>query len=115
MSTHRLPRGFTLIELMVALVLLAAAGLGLSTTLASTRNALSLSERQMQAVQLAAEGMEQLHAGHALGPIRVPGDFERAVLVTPWGDHPGLQRVQVTVSWNDGEGHTLNLMTLVRR
>ncbi|MFN8627444.1 MAG: prepilin-type N-terminal cleavage/methylation domain-containing protein [Candidatus Binatia bacterium] len=107
--------GFTLVELLVALLVLSVAALGLASTLASTGRALSLSRKWMQATQLAAEGMEQLRAGQALGSSGVLGGFERSVVTAPWDGHPALQRLEVTVSWNDGEAQTFRLVTLVRR
>jgi len=110
-----LPGGFTLVELLVALLVLSVAALGLSSTLASTGRALSLSRKWMQATQLATEGMEQLLAGQVPAPTGGAGGFERSVATASWNGHPGLQQVEVTVSWNDGEAHTFRLVTLARR
>jgi prepilin-type N-terminal cleavage/methylation domain-containing protein len=107
-------RGFSLVELLIALALLSAVALGLSTTLITTHRALTASGKRMQAVQLAAEGLEQLRAGQLPGGERLAGDFERSASVTPWGGHAGLRRLEVTVSWNDGDTHTLQLVTLAR-
>jgi prepilin-type N-terminal cleavage/methylation domain-containing protein len=108
-------RGFTLIELLIALALLSTVALGLSTTLVTTHRALTASGKWMQAAQLAAEGLEQLRAGQGPVGVHPAGDFERSALVTPWGGHPGLSRLEVTVSWNDGDTHTVQLVTLARR
>jgi prepilin-type N-terminal cleavage/methylation domain-containing protein len=107
--------GFTLIELLVALALLSAVALGLSTTLITTHRALTASGKWMQAAQLAAEGLEQLRAGQIPGSGPLAGDFERSASMMPWDGHPGLSRLEVTVSWNDGDTHTLRLVTLARR
>jgi prepilin-type N-terminal cleavage/methylation domain-containing protein len=112
---RRSAAGFTLVELLVALLVLSVAALALGSTLASTGRALSLSRKWMQATQLAAEGMEQLRAGQVPGPPGGAGEFERSVATAPWDGHPGLQQVEVTVSWNDGEAHTFRLVTLARR
>jgi prepilin-type N-terminal cleavage/methylation domain-containing protein len=115
MRQPSLAGGFTLVEVMVALLLLSVAALGLSSTLVSTRKALARSGKRMRAAQLAADGMEQLRAGQVPGPPDGGGEFERSTATTPWNGHPGLQRVEVTVSWNDGELHALQLVTLARR
>jgi prepilin-type N-terminal cleavage/methylation domain-containing protein len=115
MQSHRAPRGFTLIELLIALTLLSTVALGLSTTLITTHRALTASGKRMQATQLAAEGLEQLRAGQVPGGVHLTGDFARSAVVTPWDGHPDLQRLEVTVSWNDGDTHTLQLVTLARR
>ena len=108
-------RGFSLIELLIALALLSTVALGLSSTLITAHRALTASGKRMQAAQLAAEGLEQLRSGQVPGGVHLAGDFERSALVTPWGGHPDLRRLEVTVSWNDGDTHTLQLVTLARR
>jgi prepilin-type N-terminal cleavage/methylation domain-containing protein len=115
MQPHDTSRGFTLIELLVALALLSGLALALSTTLITTHRLLAASGKRMQAAQLAAEALEQLRAGQAPSAVSLAGNFERSTLVTPWGGHPDLRRLEVTVSWNDGDTHTLQLVTLARR
>jgi len=111
----RTPIGFSLVETMVATLLLSAIALAVTQTLVGALRARARSERWMQATQLATEGMEQLRAGHALGAVAFSTGFERSGSVTPWTGHPGLQHVEVTVSWNDGEPHSFQLTTLVRQ
>jgi prepilin-type N-terminal cleavage/methylation domain-containing protein len=108
-------RGFTLIEVLMAVVLLSTMALALSRTLIASQRARAASERWMQATRLAAEGIEQLRAGQPVGPSRVPGDFDRRGEVTAWNDDDRLVRLAVTVSWNDGEPHDFQLTTLVHR
>jgi prepilin-type N-terminal cleavage/methylation domain-containing protein len=115
MQPHDTSLGFTLIELLVAVTLLSGVALALSTTLITTHRLLAASGKRMQAAQLAAEALEQLRAGQVPRAGRLAGDFERSTLVTPWGGHPVLRRLEVTVSWNDGDTHTLQLVTLARR
>ena len=111
----RLAAGFTLIELMVALLLLSVAALALTTTLVSTRRALTLSAQWMRAAQLASEGIEQVRAGQVPDAGPTVDGFNRAATVTPWNGHAALQRLEVTISWYDGEPHTFQLSTLARR
>jgi type II secretory pathway pseudopilin PulG len=106
---------FTVIEVMIAVALLSAVALGVTTTLVAAQRARAVSERWMQATQLAAEGLEQLRAGHALAPIRIPGGFERSGRITVWNGHANVSELQVTVSWNDGDAHSFQLVTLMRR
>ena len=113
MTAGRSARGVTLIEVIVAVALLAIIALGLTTTLISAQQTLRVSEQWMRATQLAAEGLEQSRAGHSL--TAVPDGFTRSVLVTPWNNHAGLRRLEVTVSWDDGAPHSLQLTTLARR
>lgn len=111
----RLASGFTLIELMVALLLLSVAALALSTTLASTRRALTLSAKWMRAAQLAGEGIEQLRAGQVPDAGPTADGFSRAAAVAPWNGHAAVQRLEVIISWDDGGVHTFQLSTLARR
>jgi prepilin-type N-terminal cleavage/methylation domain-containing protein len=108
-------RGFTLIEVLMAVVLLSTMALALTRTLIASQRARAVSERWMQATQLAAEGIEQLRAGQPVGPIRILGDFDRRGEVTPWMGNDRLVRLAVTVSWNDGEAHDFQLTTLMHR
>jgi|SRR5579862_2515714 len=108
-------RGFTLVEVLVAVALLSLMAVTLTETLIASERARAISERWTQAAQLAAEGIEQLRAGQSLAPIRVPGAFVRRASVTPWNGHDGLVEVAVSVSWNDGAPHDLQLHTLERR
>jgi prepilin-type N-terminal cleavage/methylation domain-containing protein len=109
------PSGFTLIEVLMAVLLLSLMALTLTQTLIASQRACAVSERWAQAAQLAAEGIEQLRAGHTPGPARVPGGFDRRAEVTPWNGHHGLFRLVVTVSWNDGAAHDFQLTTLAHR
>lgn len=99
----------------MAVLLLSAIALGLTRTLVGAQRARAVSEKWMQATQLAAEGIEQLRAGRTLGPLRIAGGFERSGSATLLTGHAALYRLEVTVSWNDGQPHSMQLSTLVRR
>lgn len=99
----------------MALALLSAVALALTTTLVATQRARAVSEQWMQAALLAAEGVEQLRAGQAPGPVRAAGGVDRSATVVPWNGHPGLWRLEVAVTWNDGEPRRFQLVTLARR
>jgi prepilin-type N-terminal cleavage/methylation domain-containing protein len=114
MPAHR-SAGFSLVEVMVAVVLLSIMALGLGSTLIAAQRARAHSEHWMQAIQLAAEGLEQLRAGHALAAVAIPGAFTRSSSITPWRNHPGLYRLEVTVTWEDSESRSFQLLTLARR
>ncbi len=106
--------GFTLVEVLMATLLLSTVALGLTSTLVHAQRVRAASERWMLATQLAAEGIEQLRAGQALGPVLAAG-FERSGRTAPWSGHPGLQRLEVAVSWDDGQPHSFQLVTLAHR
>jgi len=107
--------GFSLIEVLVALVVLSLLGPALTTTLVHAHRTSAATTRWMHATQLAAEGLEQLRAGQGLGPLHGNGDFDRSARSEVWNGHPGLYRMEVTVSWSDGTTHTVHLATLARR
>ena len=73
MSGGRRTHGFTLIEVAMGVLVLSMMALTLSRVLIASQHARAASERWVQAVELAAEGIEQLRAGHPLGPIRIAG------------------------------------------
>ena len=111
----RTPIGFSLVETMVATLLLSTIALAVTQTLVGTLQLRARNERWMLATQLATEGIEQLRAGHVLRPLAASTGFERSGSVAPWNGHPGLQHLEVAVSWNDGEPHSLQLTTLARQ
>ncbi len=115
MRTRRTPAGFSLVEVMVATLLLSAIALAVTQTLVNALQVRARSERWMQATLLAAEGIEQLRAGHALRSLPAGLGFERSGTIAAWSGHPGVQRLDVTVSWNDGAPHTFQLTTLARQ
>ena len=115
MQQRGAPAGFSLVEMMVATLLLSAIALAVTETLVSAARARARNERWMQATQLATEGIEQLLAGHPLRPLPERSTFERRSTVSPWNGHSGVQRLEVSVSWDDGEAHLMRLATLARQ
>jgi prepilin-type N-terminal cleavage/methylation domain-containing protein len=110
----RTPAGFSLVEVMVATLLLSAIALAVTQALVHALQVRARSERWMQATLLATEGIEQLRAGHALRSLPAGFGFERSGTIAAWSGHAGVQRLDVTVSWNDGTPHTFHLTTLTR-
>ena len=115
MSRH-VSRGFTLVEVMMAVVVLSLVALALSSTLITARRARLVSQRRMKALQLAAQGMEQLRTGRSPAPISPNrDDFRRAASITAAEGHPELLKLEVTVTWNDGQAHSVRLRSAMRR
>jgi prepilin-type N-terminal cleavage/methylation domain-containing protein len=100
-------RGFTLIEAMVALLLLSCAALALSQCLVLAHNAQKASRTWMRAVALAEEGLERARPGAGSGRD-TSGIFRRRWSSSTAGAH--LRRIEVVVEWNTQE---FRLATLV--
>ena len=107
--------GFTLVEVLMVLLVLSTTALALSNTLTSAHHTLGNSGRWMRAIELAAAGMEQVRAGQTLRPLDADAPFQRSSQIQPWPGHSDLYRVEVTVSWDDGESQQFRLSTLMRR
>lgn len=107
--------GLTLIEVLVALLLLSTAALGLTSALVAAQRAQRSSARWVRAADLAADGVEQLRAGLPLAPVTGDGGFERTGRVVPDAGRPGVAQVEVTVHWYDGGARTYRVATVAPR
>lgn len=104
--------GFTLAEVMVALVLLSIAAFGLVSVQIYALGAMEGNRQQATASVIAASEMARIESGRARGEraaVRarapVPGQdgFDMEVREEPETTQPGLQRVEVDVFWSDGK------------
>lgn len=114
--------GFTLIEMLVALVVLSIGMLGLSRMTVSTINVNALTRQLTVAAALAQDRMESLkQAGYAgatmvtstedYGAIPNYSAYKRVTTIKM--DTPeAMKTVIVTVSWQSGK-HTLNASTIL--
>lgn len=97
-------RGLTLLEVMVALVILSVVVTGYVQLFGTTARSVRGAETWSQAVVYAEQGMElaklDLPAMLARGRETLDGGFARQVTVHP--TEPGLRRVTVTVRLPDG-------------
>jgi prepilin-type N-terminal cleavage/methylation domain-containing protein len=93
----------TLLEVMLALVILGLVGLGYLELLHQSHRLISDSRRWSQAVGYAEDAMEGVKLrGVPMHPVLddLPGGFRRQVSATLW--RPGLTAVQVTVTLPGG-------------
>jgi type II secretory pathway pseudopilin PulG len=93
----------TLLEVMLALVILSLVGLGYLELLHQTHRLIGDSRRWSQAVGYAEAAMEGVKLrGAPTYPVTddLPGGFRRQVSATPW--RPGLIAVEVTVTLPGG-------------
>lgn len=132
-TCQRRQRGVTLIEAMVAMVIMAFGMVALVGLQSNMRRSADLAKQRGEAVRLAQQQIEQLRAYtvlaipanpapgvRAFDSIAVAGDINDAIpsgsnatfslvkTVTPWREPsqpgPTMQAVTMTVSWNDRTG-----------
>ncbi len=92
-------RGLTLLEVLVALVILSLVVAGYLELFHGSHVLLARSRLWSDAIAYAADGMEQVKVGAA--PVtQLPGGFRRQVTSRPWA--AGLRRITVTVILPNG-------------
>lgn len=106
-------RGFTLIEVVVAVLLFAIGAAALAETLVVAQRVRASSARWVEALALAEERLERLRAGDRSeeGPAR--GGFTCSWRSDPWEDAAQLERVEVAVEWQDRGAQRLALTALL--
>ncbi len=93
--------GFTLIELLVATALFAMVATGLAQTVIVAQQTRAGSARWLHATALAEERLERLRAGDRSEDSAPIGEFTRTWRSVPSSDPPGLERLDVDVTWHD--------------
>ena len=110
-------RGMTLLEALVALVILATAGVALLEVFAGTTRVAARAEQWSRAVAYAEDGMESLKLDSA--QLRVAAaetfsdGFARRVSVRPWSD-PAFVVVTIEVTLPGGGTQTLTRLRSLR-
>ena len=106
-------RGLTLLEVMVALVILSLVALGYLQLFHGSHRLVGAAREWSQAVEYAQDAMERVKLGgpNVLGmPAEsLPGGFRREITSRPW--QPGLTLVTVTVFLPAGGHFDLNGLT----
>jgi prepilin-type N-terminal cleavage/methylation domain-containing protein len=92
-------RGLTLLEVLIALVILSMVVAGYLELFHGSHVLLARSRMWSQAIAYADDGMEQVKVG-AEPVTRLPDGFRRVVTSRPWS--PGLQLITVTVILPNG-------------
>jgi prepilin-type N-terminal cleavage/methylation domain-containing protein len=108
-------RGFTLVEVLVAVLLLSMIGFAVTHTCLQAQRVRRIGERQMWATILAAATMERMTAGAAGAADDVADGFEPAARISSWDGAAGVDRIDVIVTWREPEAGEVRLSTLVRR
>ena len=109
-------QGLTLLETMVALVILGLVVLGYLELFGTTVRAAGGAETWSQAVAYAEDGMERVklvpEEAVGRGADALPGGFERRVSAQPWQN--GLQHVTVVVTLPGGGEFALSRLVELR-
>lgn len=115
-------RGFTLIEVLVAVSIFAVAVLGLAVGATSIIRANNTSYLHTIATNLAQDKLEELKAATVanIGPgndTRLQGGvtFTRTWTVTANTPTLGVNQIDVTVTWTDYTAHTLMVSSAVQQ
>lgn len=110
-------RGMTLLEALIALVILGTVAVGMLEVLAGAARVATNAEQWSAAVAYAEAGMETLKldpvAGSAARVESVGQGFTRRVEVRPWSD-PAFRLVTIDVTLPGGGHHTLTRLQAAR-
>ena len=109
-------RGMTLLEVLVALVILGLVGAAFLELFGNAVRGASEASVWSQAVAYATDGMERLKLDPATRTPglteQLPGGFARRIEQRPWDD--GLTQASVVVTFPDARGGRYVLQRLVR-
>ena len=112
-------RGFTLIEILLALIIFSAVIVAIIEGITLQLRAQQVAEDTSRAVMLAESIMDQIRYEEFLSETEESGEFENANAGFSWeyqvaqADVENLWEVTVTVSWSDGAAerdHTLQTL-----
>lgn len=116
-------RGFTIIEVLVAMALMAIGMIGIVALMRGATSASGYSRRATEAAVLAEDKLEDLRTApitlavdgndrvDASGVANVDGPFDRTWALVP--DGAGLTTITVDVTWNEADGdHSIVFRTV---
>lgn len=115
-------KGFSLIEVLIALVILSIAFLALAGLMVQTTKNNSFGGRITEAATFAQDKLEELRAtswvaitpgsdrktGSAIGT-----DYARNWTVTPNPTNGNLKEIAVTINWTDKTSHSIRLLSVL--
>jgi prepilin-type N-terminal cleavage/methylation domain-containing protein len=118
MNNSMKSKGFTLIEILIALVILSVAFLALAGLMVQTTRNNSFGGRMTEAATFAQDKLEELKAVSWVaivpGSDRKMGsngiDYARTWNV---GTNGNLKTITMTINWNDQNSHSINLLSVI--
>ena len=108
-------RGTTLMELLVAVVLFGLTAAALAQTLVSAQRLRASSEHWLRATELADERLERLRAGDRSEDAASIGVFTRTWRAGVADGTAEMERIDLTVEWEDRGPQRFALSVLRRR
>jgi type IV pilus modification protein PilV len=128
MSPLAKEKGFSLVEVLIAIVILSIALLGLAGLMATTTRNSSFGSHLTEAATFAQDTLETLrvtpwvnvvsNANTIQGStgIRYTRTWNVSTLPNPSPPPDDLEKtVTITVSWNDGTNHSIQLLSVISR
>jgi len=103
-------RGFSLLEVIVAMLVLSLAGAALTRTIVAANRAGIVIDRLRQAEQIAGQALEQARAGHVVAALPAGTPWERQVDAIQ--TTPRLWRLSVEVAHRTDSRISIRLETL---
>jgi len=119
-------KGFSLIEVLIAMVILSVALLGLAGLMVTTTRNSSLGSHLTEAATFAQDRLEAMRVTPWLNVasgadtiqgstgIRYTRTWNVATLANPSPPPADLEKtVNITVTWNDGTNHSISLLSVI--
>ncbi|UCD71560.1 MAG: prepilin-type N-terminal cleavage/methylation domain-containing protein [Syntrophobacterales bacterium] len=118
MKRFKTSRGFTLLEMLIALTILSVALLGLGQMMLLSIRGTSFGNKVTEATTFAQDKMEELRTvdwnGLEDGNDTISGSqgiqYQRAWTVVPTGI---MKTINLAVSWNDGNDHLIRITSVI--
>jgi len=111
-------KGFTLIEVLIALVILSISLLGVASLMITTTKNNSFGSHMTEGTTLIQDKFEEflvtpwgnIDNGNDLVMVRGSSgiSYSRNWSVVPDAAFPNMKRIFVTINWNDGIAHSIN-------